>query len=372
MKVMPVFKRIVKIVLATVVFLILSIFVIDRFLIANVLKEFDDSPQYSNGTFHNLNKQPTGNLTKTLGIFKRILTEQRLDNEPQQSLPMSTLSVAQLQALNNNQLHIVKLGHSSLLLKVYGEYWLIDPVFSKRASPFSFMGPKRYQQTPIDIEDLPTIDRIIISHNHYDHLDKHSIMSLAKKTKMFFVPLGIEGDLQKWGVPTQKIMHFDWWQEHQDHKTLLVLTPAQHFSGRGLSDRNTTLWGSWVIKTDQHSLYYSGDSGYFDGFKAIGTKYGPFDITFIETGAYNKRDWPTVHMLPEDSVKAHLDLNGDIMVAVHNGTFDLAFHPWYEPLERVDKAAQNHNVKLSTPLIGQIFDINQVISDRWWQTYINN
>lgn len=365
-------KKIAKVILLLLIFAMIMTFFIDRYISAEIIKSYESSQQYQQGTFRNEVPDTPHSIMKTFGILKRFITEKKVDGEPDGSLPQSLLTRKELNELSNDQIFIVKLGHSSLLLKVYGKYWLIDPIFSQRASPFSFMGPKRFQNTPISIEELPNIERVLISHNHYDHLDKNSIINLAGKTQQFLVPLGIEGDLQSWGITKEKIINFDWWQELQSEGILVALTPAQHFSGRGLSDRNTTLWGSWVIKTSHERFFFSGDSGYFDGFKKIGHKYGPFDITFIETGAYNS-DWPTVHMLPEMSVQAHLDLQGKVMVPIHNSTFDLAFHPWYEPLERVLAAAKAHNVKLSTPINGEIINSKNIDSDdRWWKDHLKN
>jgi L-ascorbate metabolism protein UlaG (beta-lactamase superfamily) len=327
--------------------------------------------QYQDGKFYNAKVFEQPGLIKTLEITKRYFTEPAKDKAPKQAIPVEQVTRAQLAALPDNDLHFIKLGHSSVLLKVYGEYWFLDPVFSERASPFSFLGPKRFHQTPITINELPDIDKVLISHNHYDHLDKNSIKKLAAKTKQFLVPLGVETDLQKWGVAADSITRFDWWQELQTANALVAFTPTQHFSGRGVGDGNTTLWGSWVIKTAAGSIYFSGDSGYFDGFKQIGDKYGPFDIALIETGAYDN-DWADIHMTPEQSVQAHADLKGQVMVPVHNGTFDLAFHSWYEPLERVNLAAQQSNTILLTPVFGQpisLASLNQhlVTNAKWWR-----
>ena len=197
-----------------------------------------------------------------------------------------------------------------------------------------------------------------------------TITALASKTEQFLLPHGVEGDVEKWGVERKKIMTFGWWQDLQTDKALLAFTPTQHFSGRGLNDGNKTLWGSWVIKAPDASLYFSGDSGYFDGFKSIGEKYGPFDLTMIETGAYNA-DWADMHMLPEESVQAHIDLRGVVMLPVHNSTFDLAFHPWYEPLERVSAEAEKQRVQLLTPLVGEVFTaksskVSEDDNKHWW------
>ena len=329
------------------------------------------SARYQDGKFHNSAQFEQPGLMKTLAIAKRYYTEPAIDKVPALPLPLKHISRAELDALPDDSLHFVKLGHSSVLLKVYGEYWLLDPVFSQRASPFSFLGPKRFHPAPISLAELPPISKVLISHNHYDHLDKASIKLLADKTQHFLVPLGVEADLQKWGVPAAKISQFDWWQELTTANALIAFTPTQHFSGRGIGDGNTTLWGSWVIKTAAGSVYFSGDSGYFDGFKQIGRKYGPFDVAFIETGAYDK-DWPHIHMTPEQSVQAHLDVDAKVMVPVHNGTFDLAFHAWYEPLERVSNAAAAHAVALYTPHFGQVASLTAANwygagQHAWWR-----
>ena len=329
------------------------------------------SARYQDGKFHNSAQFEQPGLMKTLAIAKRYYTEPAVDKVPALPLPLKHISRAELDALPDDSLHFVKLGHSSVLLKVYGEYWLLDPVFSQRASPFSFLGPKRFHPAPISLAELPPISKVLISHNHYDHLDKASIKLLADKTQHFLVPLGVEADLQKWGVPAAKISQFDWWQELTTANALIAFTPTQHFSGRGIGDGNTTLWGSWVIKTAAGSVYFSGDSGYFDGFKQIGQKYGPFDVAFIETGAYDK-DWPHIHMTPEQSVQAHLDVDAKVMVPVHNGTFDLAFHAWYEPLERVSNAAAAHAVALYTPHFGQVASLTAANwygagQHAWWR-----
>jgi len=346
--------------------------VVNSEIVASVDTEaFPQASQYRNGRFYNAKLFEQPGFMKTLEIAKRYFTEPAKDKAPKQAVPVETVTGAQLDALPDNDLHFIKLGHSSVLLKVYGEYWLLDPVFSQRASPFSFLGPKRFHQTPISLDELPPIDKVLISHNHYDHLDKASVKKLVAKTKQFLVPLGVDTDLKKWGVAAENITSFDWWQEQQSDKALIAFTPTQHFSGRGIGDGNSTLWGSWVIKTAAGSLYFSGDSGYFDGFKQIGEKYGPFDVALIETGAYDN-DWADIHMTPEQSVQAHLDVKGQVMVPVHNGTFDLAFHSWYEPMERVYAAARKSGATLLTPVFGQPISFASLpqhvdASGKWWR-----
>jgi L-ascorbate metabolism protein UlaG (beta-lactamase superfamily) len=218
---------------------------------------------------------------------------------------------------------LFRLGHSTILLKLRGQYWLTDPVFSERASPVQWMGPARFHAPPISIDELPPIAGVILSHNHYDHLDHAAVMQLAGKTARFIAPLGVGDQLIAWGVDASKVEQLDWWQSTEANGLRLTATPGQHFSGRGLGDSDRSLWASWVIQDGDFRIFFSGDTGYFDGFKAIGEKYGPFDLTMIETGAYDPR-WAFVHMQPEQTLQAHLDLRGKWLLPIHNGTFDLA------------------------------------------------
>lgn len=332
-----------------------------------VVNESFNSSQFVQGKFQNLAKTSTMSLSKIPGYIKRYFTEERIDSEPFLPIPLQFITQETLNDLPIDTMTLFRLGHSSYLVKANNKYWLIDPVFSERASPFSFLGPKRFHQPPISIEQLPEIEGIIISHNHYDHLDKEAIKQLKNKVNNFIVPLGNSADLINWGVSDNKIIELDWWQSIHLSGLDLILTPAQHFSGRGLSDGNKTLWGSWVLKSNEQTIFYSGDSGYFDGFKEIGEKYGPFDLTIIETGAYDK-DWPEVHMTPEQSLQAHIDVKGKKMLPAHNGTFDLAFHPWYEPLARITTLGDENNINVITPIIGETIDIKTNNSqEKWWQ-----
>lgn len=358
----------IKLVVALIVMLGLAIYLVNLNIKSKVnpIEEVTSAP-YENSKFHNTAPRNPMSFADTAALWVRFFTEKKVDTTPDINIPVRTVSRANLDALSEDTIHLVKLGHSSILLKVYGEYWLIDPVFSDRASPFQFVGPKRFHQPPISLEDLPPIDKVLISHNHYDHLDKASIKILLAKTQQFLVPKGVDGDLINWGVEANKIVTFDWWQELQTSQGLVAFTPTQHFSGRGMGDGNATLWGSWVIKTPQESIFFSGDSGYFSGFKEIGDKYGPFDLTMVETGAYDK-DWADIHMKPEESIQAHMDLQGKVMMPIHNGTFDLAFHTWHDPFDRVVAEAEHRKITLSTPEFGRIFSIIDLPPlTPWWQ-----
>ena len=221
---------------------------------------------------------------------------------------------------------------------------------------------------PLAPEALPRITAVVISHNHYDHLDRGTVRRLAANVDYFVVPLGVGEHLRDWGVDRESIVELDWWDELELGDLTLAATPAQHFSGRSLTDRNKTLWASWVIQGGGAKLFFSGDSGYFDGFREIGEHYGPFDITMIENGAYNEA-WRTVHMMPEESVQAHIDLRGRAMLPIHNSTFDLSIHAWHEPLERVSALARQRGVHLLTPVISAPV---QVLSPQptyaWWRS----
>ena len=328
--------------------------------VANIRLE---ASHLKDGAYVNADPQIKQDMSKLGGIIKRYIFEKRIDPEPT-SVPLSQIDMNRLNKPSKDAVY--RLGHSSILLRLNNQTWLIDPVFSERASPMQWMGPKRFHPVPLKINELDSIKGVIISHDHYDHLDKSSIQLLSARVEHFIVPLGVDKHLLDWGVPKEKIHALDWWQDITIDEVKLVATPAQHFSGRGVFDGNETLWASWVIKTLQHSLFFSGDSGYFDGFKLIGERYGPFDLTMMETGAYDK-DWADIHMLPEESVQAHLDLNGRVLMPVHNGTFDLALHPWYEPFARLSKAAASHNIEIATPIMGEQVLLNQSrINQQWW------
>ena len=287
---------------------------------------------------------------------------------PTKAVPVLALTRAQLLAAPDNTLF--RLGHSTLLLKLNGHFFLTDPVFSERASPVQWAGPKRFHQPPISIAELPPIKAVILSHDHYDHLDHAAVLALAAKTEHFVTPLGVGDTLVKWGVPKAKVQQFDWWQGLTIDGVRLVATPSQHFSGRGLFDGNQTLWASWVIEAPELRVFFSGDSGYFDGFKQIGEKYGPFDVTMIETGAYDKL-WPDVHMQPEQTLQAHLDLQGKWLMPVHNGTFDLGLHVWHEPFDRITALAAKRGVNLATPQMGEAVDLKQPQrGEKWWLTVL--
>lgn len=330
---------------------------------------YEQSPQYTEGKFRNAAPRQAPGFAKTLAIMWRFMTEKPADAVPAE--PPQVLPLTQADLLKAPDLSLWRLGHSTMLLKLQGQFWLTDPVFSERASPFTFMGPKRFHAPPTAIDELPPITGVVLSHDHYDHLDYDAIQKLAPKVAHFVTPLGVGDRLIGWGVPAAKVQQFDWWQGTTIAGVKLVATPAQHFSGRGLSDGNRTLWASWVIEAGQGAdatrIFFSGDTGYFDGFKAIGERFGPFDLTLIETGAYDAQ-WPDVHMQPEESLQAHLDMKGRHLMPIHNGTFDLALHAWTDPFDRITALAEKAHVPLVAPVMGERLDIRQpALSKQWWK-----
>jgi len=322
------------------------------------------SPQHRDGKFRNVVPRQSPGFLKTLGIAWRVLTSKPDTTVPRAPIPVQALSAAALADAPDASLF--RLGHSTLLLKLAGEFWLTDPVFSERASPVQWAGPKRFHAPPIDIAELPPIKGVILSHDHFDHLDHDAILQLAPKVEVFVTPLGVGDRLIAWGIPAAKVRQLDWWQSTSVHGLQLVATPAQHFSGRSLRDGDSTLWASWVIVSGDLRLFFSGDTGYHADFKTIGDRLGPFDVTLLETGAYDAQ-WPEVHMQPEETLQAHLDLRGRWLMPVHNGTFDLAMHPWHEPFDRILDLAAAHGVRLATPSMGERLSLAAPHpGQRWW------
>jgi len=334
------------------------------------MKGIEQSLHYNNGKFRNAEAWKFPSFGEYASLFRELLFSGN-ERSPKRPLPVRDVNLEHFADMKGDGLNVTWLGHSSLMINIDGYKILTDPVFEKRITLF---GPSRFNgDVPLDLNRLPGIDVVIVSHNHYDHLNKFSIRFLTEKTGRFIVPLGVGAELEGWGVPREKIVELDWWDEYRVNENLeIAATPARHFSGRGLSDRDETLWASWVIRGPGHKVFFSGDSGYFDGFKDIGDKYGPFDMTFMECGAYNER-WHSVHMFPEETVRAHLDLMGNVLHPIHWGTFNLSLHSWYEPMKRLTDAAESLNVVTATPVAGEttIYNVH-IPSEKWWEPLMAN
>jgi L-ascorbate metabolism protein UlaG (beta-lactamase superfamily) len=264
-------------------------------------------------------------------------------------------------------LRAVWFGHASTLLEIEGRRVLIDPVWSLRCSPSSLVGPRRLHPMPLALRDLPPLDAILISHDHYDHLDMATVRELARRQSApFLVPLGVGAHLERWRVPAERIVELDWNDSTALAGLQFTVTEARHFSGRALS-RNETLWGSWVIAGPRRKVFYTGDTGYFPGFADLGQDFGPFDLTLIQIGAYSPY-WPDIHMTPEEAVATHLDLRGELLIPVHWATFNLALHSWAEPVDRIWLEAKEKDIRLTVPRPGERVDADDPAEvDGWWQ-----
>lgn len=304
--------------------------------------------------------------------FTEMMRDQIFGDEirtPKQPLPQEYADLTAFLSRDSNQVNVTNAGHSSLVINIDGYRVLTDPVFEAKITP---VGPTRFNKDiPVNILDLKDIDVVVISHNHYDHLNKFSIQTLNPEVNRFLVPLGVGAQLEKWGVSRDKITELDWWEEFAyDDNLTVVATPSQHFSGRGLTDRNKTLWASYALITDNHRLYFSGDTGYFDGFVEIGEKYGPFDIAFMECGAFNTA-WSTVHLFPEETVQASIDVRAKNLYPIHWGTFNLALHNWFDPMVRAKLAATTRGVSLLTPVFGQTLEYPHALETTdWWTPFL--
>lgn len=332
-------------------------------------RAYPDSPQFHDGAFHNAvtPKGPEG-AGDVLKLWWKFFFGKRPTTRPDTQLPVQPLTRADLEAAPDH--HLWRLGHSTVLMKLDGGFWITDPVFSERASPVQFAGPKRFHAPAIALDELPPLRGVILSHDHYDHLDRASIQALTTRAQVFLTPLGVGDTLVRWGVAPERVIQLDWWQSTQIDGLHFTATPAQHFSGRTPFRKNPTLWASWVVQTPALKLFFSGDTGYFDGFKAIGERLGPFDVTLMENGAYDPL-WSGVHMLPEQSVQAHQDLRGGWMLPIHNSTFDLAFHDWQAPMETVLSLAEQRGVSLSTPRMGEPVNLLAMRTfERWWKPLV--
>ncbi|WP_459743688.1 MBL fold metallo-hydrolase [Polaribacter sp. OB-PA-B3] len=330
---------------------------------------YQKSKQFKNGKFNNVNPVPKDlGFPDNIKLVYNFFTTKVENGRPKEDLkPIKTdsLSIANYKG----EARLIWFGHSSFLLQIEGKTILLDPMFGKVAAPLSFLGANRFNTDfPLEIEKLPKIDAVIFSHDHYDHLDYETVLKIKEKTNHFYVPLGLSVHLKSWGISKDKISELDWWDEIMFDNLKLVCTPAQHFSGRKMNNGQSTLWCSWIIQSKSENIYFSGDSGYAKHFKEIGEKYGPFDIALMECGQYNKM-WADIHMMPEETALAGLDLNADKIMPIHWAGFKLALHSWKDPIIRVTAKAKELNLPIITPKIGEEILVKETAStySNWWQ-----
>jgi L-ascorbate metabolism protein UlaG (beta-lactamase superfamily) len=325
---------------------------------------------YVDGNF--INDVPTRrafeNPSDTTSTSNTSISEVK-DRNPVSPIPVYVIDWNKINSDNDS---LTWFGHSAFLLSIDNKKLLIDPMLSPVVSPVSFVGRNRYEYSEdimlYLIDEMPSIDAVFITHDHYDHLDYRSIVKLNSKVSHFFVPLGCSAHLIRWGIPEEKITELNWWEETEYQGLTVALTPSRHSSGRNPFNIDTTLWGGWVILGNRTRIYTSGDSGYGPHFKQIGDKYGPFDITLIE-GAQYDRNWPDLHMVPEQAIQANLDVGGKTMMLMHWGAFTLANHSWKEPIERALEEANEREVNIIAPQIGETVLLDsdlQMPPTLWW------
>ncbi|ANQ47783.1 hypothetical protein MY04_0401 [Flammeovirga sp. MY04] len=364
-----------------ILFLVLSVVIIGTLFInfspefggshtENDINRYKESGHYKDEGFYNL--MPTSldmnadSLWATLKEYVNGVQNQRPSRE------LDILKIGKEEIVNNDSLtRVVWFGHSAFLLEIDDKKILLDPMLGDVPAPHPWLGESRYyKELPISIEDMPHIDAVLISHDHYDHLDYGSVMKLKDKVDDFFLPLGVGAHFRAWGIEEDRIHEMNWWDEIKYKQLDLVFTPSRHFSGRGLTDRNATMWGSWIVKGIRHNIYFSGDGGYAEHFKEIGDKYGPFDLAMMECGQYNSK-WAQIHMMPEQTAQAAVDVKAKLMVPIHWGAFTLALHSWTDPAVRVTKKAKELNMPITTPEIGEPIIVGEKSypMSRWWEKY---
>jgi L-ascorbate metabolism protein UlaG (beta-lactamase superfamily) len=326
------------------------------------LERLKQSPNFKRKGFENLSE--TAMMSEDASYWKlaRNFFKRNKNASPPGALPTVKTDLNDL----TGEPALVWFGHSSYFIRIENKNFLVDPVFSGNAAPLSFM-IKAFKGSDIyTVEDMPPIDYLILSHDHYDHLDFRTLRKLQGKVDKIYCSLGISSHLIHWGIDGKKIIEMDWWDTQKlDNNMSLTAAPARHFSGRGVK-RFQTLWSSFILKTPKLNLYLGGDSGYDKHFKEIVGKYGPFDIAILESGQYNTM-WPLIHMMPEETVQAAVDLKAKSLLPVHWGKFALSMHEWNEPIKRVLQKAATLNMNVYTPRIGEMVPLSSYFSGiNWW------
>jgi len=366
--------RIFKIIF--LVFFVLSVF---TGLFINLSPQFGSNPSsyqkklysrfgnYVNGEFKN--DEPTKLFTEEMSMAN--FFKDHPNQVPKKDIIPMELDIESFKSHSNGKFKLSWLGHSAFIMNLGGNIILLDPMLGQFAAPVPVPSLKRYStQIAFSVEDIDTIDMVVYSHDHYDHLDYSTIKKIKGKVGLFIVPHGVGNHLRSWGVPEQSIIELNWDDSRKVNGIEFVCLPARHFSGRGPFNRNSTLWSSWAIKSEHGKIYFSGDSGYGKHLKKIGDEHGPFDISLIDCGQYNKA-WKYSHMFPEQSIKATKDLKGEYLIPIHWGAFTLSTHSWIEPPEKVFANAEKLGQKIILPQIGQIISLKQTNYKikKWWKEF---
>jgi L-ascorbate metabolism protein UlaG (beta-lactamase superfamily) len=331
------------------------------------LERMRRSPRFRDGAFHNEVPASIAPASSGPGIMREMARGREL-RRPRAAVPLVSPSAADLATAPDDGLRTTWFGHATVLVELEGRRVLFDPVWSERVSPSRSIGPRRLHPVPMALDALPPLDAVVISHDHYDHLDMRTIRLLAASGPVpFVVPLGVGAHLERWGIPPGRVIELDWEERASINGLDLVATAARHFSGRRRPGENSTLWASWVVAGRNRRVFYTGDSGFFDDYARIGATHGPFDLTLVQIGAYSSH-WPDIHMTPEQGVATHLAVRGGVLVPVHWATFNLAMHSWSEPVERLLVDAAAHDVRVAVPRPGEPLDLDDLPRpDTWWR-----
>ncbi len=324
------------------------------------------SAQHKDGKFHNPSGAGPGlQNASSLSIMGELFFK-RGRREPPAPLPVERPHDTWARGVTTG-LRVTWLGHSTVLLEMDGRRVLTDPVFGDRASPFSFAGPKRFHPVPARLEELPPLDAVLLSHDHFDHLCRSTMESLARTRVPIVTALGVGAHLEEYGVDPARITELDWHEHAEVAGLRFTATPSQHFSGRGLTSANRTLWASWVIESPRRKVFFSGDTGLFPEMADIGARHGPFDLVMLEVGAYHPA-WGSIHLGPENALTAFEMLGAGTLLPVHWGTFNLGLHDWDDPAETLLSLAAERRARILTPRIGASFEPEHIDSPTpWWR-----
>lgn len=332
------------------------------------LQRIKSSPNYRDGSFRNVeNTSVNPKDVSMFRILKKMISRPKTV-QPSRELPNIKTD---MKSLDHETPTLVWFGHSTYFLQVNGFRILVDPVFSGNASPFRFFGKAFPGADHYNAEDIPPLDLLVLTHDHYDHLDYPSINKLKDKTKRFVTSLGVGEHLETWGIKNEKITELDWWEDHRiNPEVKITATPSRHFSGRTFK-RAQTLWSSFVLEIFGYRSFLGGDSGDDGSFKKIGERFGSFDLVLLECGQYGKY-WPQIHMFPEQTVQAGQDLGAKLVIPVHWGKFVLSHHPWNDPIQRFTAAAKEVQQDYVAPKIGEAVEITKKYDQEPWWLFENN